>query len=107
MNLIQYIASYGDLHGPAEASVAPGALRRRTQVQATGLLRRPCLESDPSLRFYDSHNLGERLRAWCDGRAEEAACCSAGWSTPFLLPGDGLVKAQHDPMSGPWLKREA
>ncbi|XP_040831039.1 autophagy-related protein 2 homolog B isoform X2 [Ochotona curzoniae] len=35
MNLIQYIASYGDLHGPAEASVAPGALRRRTQVDSS------------------------------------------------------------------------
>ncbi|XP_058511204.1 autophagy-related protein 2 homolog B [Ochotona princeps] len=35
MNLIQYIASYGDLHAPAKASVEPGALRRRTQVDSS------------------------------------------------------------------------
>ena len=34
MNLIQYVASYGDLHGPNKAEMKPGVPQRKPKVQA-------------------------------------------------------------------------
>ncbi|XP_037687836.1 autophagy-related protein 2 homolog B isoform X2 [Choloepus didactylus] len=36
MNLIQYIASYGDLHAPNKAEMKPGTPQRRTKVDTSG-----------------------------------------------------------------------
>lgn len=33
MNLIQYVASYGDLHAPPKAEMKPGAPQRKPKVQ--------------------------------------------------------------------------
>uniref|UniRef100_A0A4X2K127 Autophagy related 2B n=1 Tax=Vombatus ursinus TaxID=29139 RepID=A0A4X2K127_VOMUR len=35
MNLIQYIASYGDLHAPTKTEVKPAAVQRKTKVDTT------------------------------------------------------------------------
>ncbi|XP_017721779.1 PREDICTED: autophagy-related protein 2 homolog B-like [Rhinopithecus bieti] len=52
MNLIQYIASYGDLQTPNKADMKPGAFQRRSKVQSAMLFLQslPCRDMFTLLR---------------------------------------------------------
>lgn len=59
MNLIQYIASYGDLHAANKAEVKAGAPQRKTTVQsATPFIRTNSLCPIPSSRMTCLHQQG-------------------------------------------------